>query len=101
KRIPVVTADHTADLIKDLGFGSVTELRWGERHRLGELTITACEANHWGARTYYDHFRGFNSYLIESATHRVLDGGDSAYHDQFRGRGKVDLAILGIGGYGP
>jgi L-ascorbate metabolism protein UlaG (beta-lactamase superfamily) len=31
----------------------------------------------------------------------VLYGGDTAYHEGFRGVGKVDLAILGIGAYDP
>src|SRR4051794_17828139 len=30
KTIPVITADRTSDLIGDLGFRDVTELRWGE-----------------------------------------------------------------------
>lgn len=101
KHVPVVTAHHTADLVRDLGFRKVTELRWGERQTIGPATITAREVRHWGARTFHDQHRGFNAYVIESEKKRVLYGGDTAYHDGFRDAGKVDLAVLGIGAYDP
>jgi L-ascorbate metabolism protein UlaG (beta-lactamase superfamily) len=108
KHTPVVTAHQTSDLIRDLGFRRVDELRWGESVTIDTLTVTAHKVAHWGARTFYDQHRGFNAYLIESApdARRVLYGGDSAYHDGLKElphistRG-VDLAILGIGAYDP
>ena len=101
KNVPVITARGTHDLIHDLGFRTVTELQWGESVRLGELNVTARQVRHWGARTFYDHHRGFNAYLMESAKRRVLYGGDTAFHDGFRDINGVDLAILGIGAYDP
>ena len=97
----VVTAHGTADLIRDLGFRSVTELRWGERTTQSGVTITAQKVRHWGARTFFDDHRGYNAYLLEAAGRRVLYGGDTAYQDYFKDLGRVDLAILGIGGYDP
>lgn len=101
KQTPVITAHHTSDLVRDLGFRRITELRWGERIEVEALTITACQVNHWGARTFYDRHRGFNAYLLKSGKRRVLYGGDTAYHDGFRPLGKVDLAVIGIGAYDP
>ncbi len=101
RRTPVITAHHTQDLVRLLGFNDVTELRWGERHEIGPLRITAQPVRHWGARIFYDTHRGFNAYLIESPRRRVLYGGDTAYHEDFRELGRVDLAILGIGAYDP
>lgn len=101
KDTPVVTAHQTADLVRDLKFKSVTELAWGERTRVGSLDITAAPVNHWGARTLYDQYRGFNAYLLESGDRRVLYGGDTAYHEEFKSLPKVDLAIVGIGAYDP
>jgi L-ascorbate metabolism protein UlaG (beta-lactamase superfamily) len=101
KCIPVVAAHHTGDLIRDLGYRTITELKWGESIQVGPLKITAREVRHWGARTFYDQHRGFNAYLIESPNHRVLYGGDSAYHEYFKDLTDVDLAILGIGAYDP
>src|SRR5687767_7826247 len=99
KQTPVITAHRTHDLVHDLGFRNVTELQWGESLRLGDVNVTAREVRHWGARTFYDHHRGFNAYLLESSKHRVLYGGDTAYHEGFRDLGGergakgVDLAI--------
>jgi len=101
KRIPVVTALHTSDLIRDLGYRKIHEIGWGHSVRLLGLTITGRQVAHWGARTFLDKHRGFNAYLIESADHRVLYGGDTAYYEGFRDIGPVDLAILGIGAYNP
>ena len=99
--MPVITAHATQDLVRDLGFRNVTELRWGERKTIGPATVTAREVRHWGARTFYDHHRGFNAYLIESGGKRVLYGGDTAYGEHFRDVDPVDLAVLGIGAYDP
>ena len=101
KDTPVFTAHHTMDLIRDLGFRRISELHWGESLDFLGLRITARQVKHWGARTFFDSHRGFNAYLIESADHRVLYGGDTAYQEMFRDLGRVDLAILGIGGYHP
>lgn len=101
RRIPVVTAHRTEDLVRELGFGDVTELRWGEQHTIGPLRITARRVVHWGARTFYDSHRGFNGYLLETPRRRVLFGGDTAYHEAFRDLRPVNLAILGIGAYDP
>jgi len=101
KNIPVITAGGTFDLIRDLGFRRVAELRWGESTTLHGIKVTAQKVAHWGARIFYDSHRGYNAYLIEAGKKRVLYGGDTAYHDFFKEIGKVDLAVLGIGGYDP
>jgi L-ascorbate metabolism protein UlaG (beta-lactamase superfamily) len=106
KRIPVVTAHETRDLVRDLGFRRVAELHWGEQLEMDNgLKVGALEVAHWGARTFYDMHRGFNAYLIESPggarDRRVLYGGDTAYHEGFKEVGKVDLAVFGIGAYDP
>ena len=101
KGTPVVTAHHTRDLVTDLGFRNVHELRWGESVDVGPLKLAAHEVAPWGARTFYDYHRGYNAYAIEGPSRRVLFGGDSAYHEGFRDAGDVDLAVLGIGAYNP
>ncbi len=104
KDIPVVTAHHVGDLISDLGFKNITELKWGESAQIANLKVTARAVKHWGARTFHDQHRGFNAYLLESPAHRVLYGADSAYQELFKDigdAGPVDLAILGIGAYDP
>jgi L-ascorbate metabolism protein UlaG (beta-lactamase superfamily) len=101
KNTPVITAGGTFDLVRDLGYRRIAELRWGESVSLYGLNFTAQQVPHWGARSFFDKHRGYNAYVIESPKHRVLYGGDSAFGEHFKEVGKVDLAILGIGGYDP
>jgi L-ascorbate metabolism protein UlaG (beta-lactamase superfamily) len=101
RRIPVITSEHNADLIRDLGFHQVSELRWGQSLRVSQLNITAQPVQHWGARYFLDQHRGFAAFVIEGGGQRVLYAGDTGYHQHFRGLGPVDLAIFGIGAYDP
>lgn len=104
RQTPIVTSTHTRDLLHDLGYRRVTELRWKEQTTVGPLTITAEPVAHWGARTFQDDHRGYNAYQIESSSgplRRVFFGGDSAMHDFWHDIAPVDLAIVGIGGYRP
>jgi L-ascorbate metabolism protein UlaG (beta-lactamase superfamily) len=101
KSTPVITSHHNADLINDLGYKRVTELQWGQSIELNGLRVTGCEVKHWGARTFYDHHRGYCAFLLEHGKRRILYGADTAYGEHFRDIGKVDLACLGIGAYDP
>ncbi len=100
----VVTASNTSDLLRVRRYASVQEVGWGERVRVGPLSIQGIAVRHWGARLRTDTYRGFNGYLIESSRHRVVFGGDTAITDSFRsvrGSRPVDLAIMPIGAYDP
>src|SRR5688500_6570803 len=66
KSTRVICPDGTSELIRDLGFRDVTELRWGESAVHDSLTITSRKVAHWGARTFFDHHRGFCAFLLES-----------------------------------
>jgi L-ascorbate metabolism protein UlaG (beta-lactamase superfamily) len=104
KSTPVVTASGTRDLVDDLGFRKVVELAWGESTTIGDLDVRAVQVKHWGARTFRDHHRGYNAYLLGGGGRRILYGGDSAFHRGLREIGQerpVDLAIIGIGAYDP
>jgi L-ascorbate metabolism protein UlaG (beta-lactamase superfamily) len=100
----VVTASNTADLLRVRRYKSVHEIGWGERVRVGSLSILGIHVRHWGARLRSDTHRGYNGYLIETGRHRVVFGGDTAYTDAFRvarNSRPVDLAIMPIGAYNP
>jgi L-ascorbate metabolism protein UlaG (beta-lactamase superfamily) len=100
----VVTASNTADLLRVRRYKSVHEVGWGERVRVGPLSILGMEVRHWGARLRSDTHRGYNGYLVETGRHRVVFGGDTAYTDMFhvaRSSRPVDLAIMPIGAYNP
>lgn len=101
RHIPVIAARDNRDLIDDLGFTSVYELDWGQSLSLAALKITAVPCRHWSPRVFIDDHRGYNAYLLESADHRLLFGGDTAAHDGFAEHGPIDLMLVGIGAYDP
>lgn len=111
KRIPscahLVTAPRTTDIVSDLGFSSVDELRWDEAKVIstasGDVKITALEVKHWGARWRSDSYRGYVGYLLERGGKKVLFGGDTAHTEAFKRlkqkRG-IDVAVMPVGSYG-
>ncbi|HMO26112.1 MAG TPA: MBL fold metallo-hydrolase, partial [Tepidisphaeraceae bacterium] len=98
---PVIAASDNRDLIDDLGFSQVIELKWGRSLSIGDLAIHAVPCQHWSPRVFMDDHRGYNAYLIKSARHRVLFGGDTALHDGFADHAPIDLMLVGIGAYDP
>ena len=103
-RTQIVTAVHTADLLRVHRYSKVDELRWNASVQAGEARVSAFQVAHWGARFRSDTYRGYNGYLIEVAGRRIVFGGDTAYTDSFKGirsSKPVDLAIMPIGAYNP
>lgn len=109
RETPVVTARHTANLLRCLRFKHINELAWGEsvtiETRAGEIRFTALEVAHWGARMVRDDHRGYNGYLMERRGRAVCFAGDTAYtplfgrlHDPSR---SLDLMLMPIGAYDP
>ena len=111
KGTSVITAPNTADLLRWTRLRDITELPCGERKSLntagGDVTISAFQVKHWGARKQRDTYRGYNGYVMESRSRggrRILFGGDTAMTDSFAKlpqRGGIDLAIMSIGAYNP
>jgi len=100
----VITAPQTSDLLRVNRYNKVAELRWRESVRIGYAAVTAIEVNHWGARLRSDTYRGYNGYLVETGSHRILFAGDTAITDSFKSlhaRRGIDLAIMPIGAYNP
>lgn len=103
-RTSVVTAHHTSDLLRARRYAHVHELRWNETVRDGPANIKAFQVAHWGARMRSDVYRGFNGYLVEIGSRRVVFGGDTAFTTHFRdlrSSRPLDLAIMPIGAYDP
>jgi L-ascorbate metabolism protein UlaG (beta-lactamase superfamily) len=99
----VVVPRHTRRLLpgRGSGFGSVVELRWEQAEDLEGIGITAWPCKHWGARWLVDRHRGYNAYVIEDDSRRLLFAGDTAHTHHFDAladeTNPVDTAILGIG----
>jgi len=99
---PIVVPEHVGDLVHNLGFDRVHELKRWESMELGSLRITLTPAHHWGARVLHDRHRGFGGFLIEYEGRTIFHCGDSAWFDGFEeigARGKIDIALLPIGAY--
>lgn len=104
RKVPVVTARHTSDLLRVPNWQQVTELAWGEETSVGPAVIRGVEVNHWGARVRTDTFRGYNGYLIKAGRWHVFFAGDTAdTHklDGIAGAKGVDLGIMPVGAYNP
>lgn len=96
----VITASRTRRLIPR-GFGQVLEIAAGQTIAIDGLQIAAIRTAHWGSRRLIDWRRGYNSYLVRSASGSVLFAGDTALTDAFRGLGPIDLAVFNISSYDP
>ena len=100
----LVVPEHVGDLVSDLGFRQVIELKWWEEFRHGGISITHTPAKHWGARIIRDIHRGFGGFVVKSNKQSFYHSGDTAYFDGFREIGKrlqPELALLPIGAYDP
>ncbi len=99
---PIVVPEHVGNLVHDLGFNKVQEMRRWQCFQHGSLKITMTPARHWGARVLHDSHRGFGGFLIEYAGRSILHCGDSSYFEGFREIGErenVEIALLPIGAY--
>ncbi len=100
-----VVPNGVADLVADLGFSEVVELKWWESAEVEGLKVTATPAKHWGARMFKDTHRGFGGYVLEAEGAETLyHSGDTAYFGGFKEIGRrlrPRIALLPIGAYFP
>ena len=100
-----IVPNGVSDLVADLGFREVRELRWWEETLLGDLQITATPCKHWGARVFKDTHRGFGGYVFAMPGAPVVyHSGDTAYAPIFHEIGNrlhPEIALLPIGAYFP
>jgi L-ascorbate metabolism protein UlaG (beta-lactamase superfamily) len=103
----VIVPHDTSDLIRGLRFRKVHELGWKETRAFSvagkEITITAQQLRHWGARHPWDRDRGYNAYILERAGRRICLAGDTARTDaaHLGERGPLDLMVVPISAYDP
>jgi L-ascorbate metabolism protein UlaG (beta-lactamase superfamily) len=100
----IVLPHNVIDLVEDLGFREIIELRWWESSDFDGLKITHVPSRHWGARIVKDDYRCYGGYVIRSEKESVYHAGDTAYFDGFHEIGHrlhPELALLPIGAYNP
>ncbi len=101
---PIVVPRGVGNLVHDLGFDRVHELREWEHLDVGDVTITLTPCHHWGARVLHDRDRGFGGFHLRLGQRTVFHCGDSAYFAGFKKIGTrlpVEIALLPIGAYEP
>jgi len=99
---PIAVPEHVGNLVHDLGFNRIHELRHWQSFEHGTLKVTLTPARHWGARILHDSHRGFGGFLLEYAGRTIFHCGDTAYFDGFReigARANIEIALLPIGAY--
>lgn len=107
--VDVVTATNTSDVIREMPWGSLNEMDWGDRVTMHGNTLRALQVVHNGHRFPGEPCRAagqrrtgrsYNGYLIESNGLRIVFGGDTAYTKTFASiGGSIDVAIMPIGAY--
>jgi L-ascorbate metabolism protein UlaG (beta-lactamase superfamily) len=99
---PIAVPEHVGNLVHDLGFNRIHELRHWQSSEHGTLKVTLTPARHWGARILHDSHRGFGGFLLEYAGRTVFHCGDTAYFEGFTEigeRANIEIALLPIGAY--
>lgn len=82
------------------GFRAVTELAPGESAAVGDLTVTAVEADHDGGSRRFAPETQAIGFLL-GGERRVYFAGDTDYFPGMGELGDLDLALLPIWGWGP
>lgn len=81
----------------------VTELRWGERTRVGELELACTEVRHFSGRGLRRNDTLWSGWALLGPGARAYFGGDSGYSACFaetgREFGPFDVTVLPIGAY--
>ena len=106
-RIPLIVPEGHASWLKRAGFSQSMEVSWFTSHTLAPgVTVTATPAQHFTARSPWNHNRGhWCGWLLEGAGCSLLHTGDSGYCDGFREIGArfgpIDFGMIPIGAYQP
>jgi L-ascorbate metabolism protein UlaG (beta-lactamase superfamily) len=101
RAVPVFASPGARGFIESLGFGDVRELAPGESAGVGDVRVTATEANHpAGGRRFERASRAVGFEL--TGQRRIYFAGDTDLFDGMEGIGEdgIDLALLPIWGWG-
>ena len=94
------------NLLRKNGINQVTEMNWGDRVKLANLTIHCLPSQHWSKRSLSDTNKAaWASWAIIGHSKRFYFAGDTGYFDGFKTigaqLGPFDLAAVPIGAYEP
>ena len=98
--VPAVVPAGAADTVLGLGPKVIVELRAGDTHTIGDVTITAVPADHEGRRSPLHTPVEALGFVLERAGRRIYFAGDTDVFDDMADLRPVDLALLPIWGWG-
>lgn len=99
--VPVLVPPGSREFFERRGFGSVSELSPGESAAVGNLTVTAVDADHDGGKRRFAPDSRAIGFLV-SGRQRVYFAGDTDYFPGMEDLSPdLDLALLPIWGWGP
>jgi L-ascorbate metabolism protein UlaG (beta-lactamase superfamily) len=81
--------------------GDVHELRTGDRLTIGGLTLEAIHAEHGCRRSLFTASENALGLLITGSTSVYFAGDTDLFEDMANLAGRVDVALLPVGGWGP
>lgn len=102
RHVPLLVPAGAGAWLQRQGFADATEMRPGERFRLGDLRVTATTAEHDGFRPPFGPRAAALGYLLEADEARVYFAGDTdVYPAMAELAPDLDLALLPVWGWGP
>lgn len=101
RETPLLVPPGSREFFARRGFGAVSELAPGESAAVGNLTVTAIDADHDGGRRRFAPEPGAIGFLV-SGERRIYFAGDTDYFPAMEELAPdLDLALLPIWGWGP
>jgi L-ascorbate metabolism protein UlaG (beta-lactamase superfamily) len=99
--VPVLAAPGSGKLLERQGFVAVSELAPGRSSRVGEVVVTATEAEHPGGGRFERRSEAVG-FVLSGRRRQIYFAGDTDLFDDMAGLGgELDLALLPIWGWGP
>ncbi|HEX5857433.1 MAG TPA: MBL fold metallo-hydrolase [Microbacterium sp.] len=98
---PVIVPSGCARLIRRAASGTVVELDAGERHSIGPVGIEAVAAHHDGRRHPLGRPLPALGFLLEGPARIYFAGDTDLFDGMAELAGRVDVALLPVGGWGP
>jgi len=98
--VPVVVPAGAARTVRRLGPTTVVELRAGDVHAIGDVTITAVPAEHDGRRSPLHTPVEALGFVLERGGRRIYFAGDTDLFDGMAELRPLDVALLPVWGWG-
>jgi L-ascorbate metabolism protein UlaG (beta-lactamase superfamily) len=98
RKVPMLVPPGAGQFFEKRGFAAVSELLAGASSRVGDVTVTAVEAQHHVKRRGAEGAEAIG-FLIDGER-RIYFAGDTDLFDGMKELGKLDLALLPIWGWG-